>query len=360
MSYLHDRSIEIILAGQSANGAYVASPNFSQYKACWLRDGTWIAYSMDLVNRHDSARNFYKWADQTLRGYSAQVDALIAKRQRNQPLEEKDYLPTRFTLEGGLVAGHWTDYQLDGYGTWLWGVVEHIRITGDTNFYTEVRQTVVLLVRYLSTLWQDPNYDCWEEFRDQVHPATLAAIYGGLNAVAELDPSLETRPLAENIRQFAVQYGVADGRFMKFLGNQEVDSSLLWLAIPYGLVQKDDPIFEQTLQRIEQDLHRVEGGVYRYRADVYFGGGEWILLTAWLAWVYTERGHIQRATQLLHWIEAQAGTDGSLPEQVNTHLLAPDQYVPWVKKWGDVATPLLWSHAMYLILEAKLAILNRT
>jgi hypothetical protein len=25
---------------------------------------------------------------------------------------------------------------------------------------------------------------------------------------------------------------------------------------------------------------------------------------------------------------------------------------PWVQRWGHVATPLLWSHAMYLIAEA--------
>jgi hypothetical protein len=24
---------------------------------------------------------------------------------------------------------------------------------------------------------------------------------------------------------------------------------------------------------------------------------------------------------------------------------------PWLERWGPVATPLLWSHAMYLIAE---------
>jgi len=28
----------------------------------------------------------------------------------------------------------------------------------------------------------------------------------------------------------------------------------------------------------------------------------------------------------------------------------PDMVQPWIDKWGPVATPLLWSHAMYLIL----------
>jgi hypothetical protein len=25
---------------------------------------------------------------------------------------------------------------------------------------------------------------------------------------------------------------------------------------------------------------------------------------------------------------------------------------PWVRRWGPVATPLLWSHAMFVIAEA--------
>jgi hypothetical protein len=28
---------------------------------------------------------------------------------------------------------------------------------------------------------------------------------------------------------------------------------------------------------------------------------------------------------------------------------------PWVRRWGPVATPLLWSHAMQLIAEAAAA-----
>jgi hypothetical protein len=27
---------------------------------------------------------------------------------------------------------------------------------------------------------------------------------------------------------------------------------------------------------------------------------------------------------------------------------------PWIERWGQVASPLLWSHAMYLIAEHEL------
>ncbi|MBL8162238.1 MAG: hypothetical protein JNJ61_09660 [Anaerolineae bacterium] len=141
---------------------------------------------------------------------------------------------------------------------------------------------------------------------------------------------------------------------MKYLGNDAVDASLLWLAVPYGLVTVDDPRFQATLAKIERDIHRPGGGVYRYAADTYFGGGEWLLLTLWLAWVYCEMGQASRARDLVTWVEAQANPAGEMPEQVAGHLLAPDYYDYWVQRWGTSASPLLWSHGMYLLLKALL------
>ena len=69
MANLVHSSIDIIRAGQASNGAYVASPTFSQYGYSWLRDGAWIAYGMDCAGQHDSARAFYAWGAQTLSAY---------------------------------------------------------------------------------------------------------------------------------------------------------------------------------------------------------------------------------------------------------------------------------------------------
>jgi GH15 family glucan-1,4-alpha-glucosidase len=141
---------------------------------------------------------------------------------------------------------------------------------------------------------------------------------------------------------------------MKFIGNDAVDSSLLWVAVPYQLVTISDPRFQATVAKIERDLLRPGGGIYRYMADTYYGGGEWLLLTAWLAWTYVELGRVEEAQRLLGWIEVQALPNGELPEQVSEHLLDASYYPYWEQKWGTPACPLLWSHAMYLILEARL------
>lgn len=352
---LYQKSIEVIRAGQASSGAYVASPTFSQYGFSWLRDGTWIAYAMDCVGQHDSAAAFYQWVAETIIGQKTRLQALLTKIAQKLPLEETDYLPTRFTLDGQVEeGGSWWNFQLDGYGTWLWGLVEHLSIT-QTPLSSTQRLAAEMTVRYLAALWQSPNYDCWEEHRQQIHPATLASIYGGLRAIQALEPALVPANLPETICQYTLDHLVTPaGHFMKFDGNMAVDASLMWVAIPNRLVDLHDPVFAKTLAKIEQDLHYPSGGVYRYKADTYFGGGEWLLLTAWLGWVYVELGQVEKAQPLLYWIEQQATPEGYLPEQVSNHLLDSSRYAEWEAKWGTVATPLLWSHAMYLILKTKL------
>ncbi len=352
---LWNSSIAIIRAGQAASGAYIASPNFSQYGYCWLRDGTWTACAMDRAGQHASARAFYAWVGRTLTRHAPQIEALLARLDRGETPAEADYLPTRFTLDGALGTDDWTEFQLDGYGAWLWGLVAHLEATGDRDLWAQVRPAVTLTVRYLAALWHVPNYDCWEEFRDEVHLSTLAALYGGLAALARYDPASVPPSLPETIRAFALEQGVAaEGHLMKTLGNAAVDASLLWAAVPYGLLEVSDPRFTATLAKIERDILRSGGGVYRYAEDTYFGGGEWILLTAWLGWVYVRLGRVEDARRLLRWCEAQATPAGELAEQVSAHLLDPAYYAGWVERWGEIACPLLWSHAMVLILQAEL------
>jgi GH15 family glucan-1,4-alpha-glucosidase len=354
MNNLREISIAMIRSNQAKSGAYIASPTFSQYGYSWLRDGMWIAHSMDCVGEHDSATAFHQWAAKTLQSHATKIEDLLEKIKQGSRIEESDYLPTRFTLNGIVGEDAWTDFQLDGYGAWLWGAVQHCQ-NHNPDLWKELRSSMALLIRYLTAIWYYPNYDCWEEFRNQQHLSTFAALYGGLKAVANYDPELVPHNLPENIKSYVLSNGITpDGHFMKFIGSLEVDASLLWIALPFGLVNIDDPIFKKTLYKIEQDLYRKEGGVYRYCADTYFGGGEWLLLASWLAWTFIELGRLNEAETIMQWVEAQADDNGNMPEQVAEHLLAETYFDAWVERWGTSASPLLWSHAMYLIVESRM------
>lgn len=361
---LYERSIEMILTHQASSGAYIASPNFPSYAYSWLRDGSFIAYSMDIAGQHESARSFFNWANDTILRHAWKVENTLTRLNAGEVLDNGDYLHTRYTLEGEETQAEWQNFQLDGYGTWLWALGEHLSPTQNRPQADLFQGSVDLILRYLVAVWQQPNYDCWEEFSEFLHPHTLAAVYAGLLVGSELvdgEVSVRAKSIAYDIKRFVLERGISEGILRKAISLDAhleppigVDASLIGIAHPYQLLDLDDPITKATIDKIEADLKRPGGGVYRYRSDTYFGGGEWILLASWLGWYYTESGERPKAVELLAWVEAQADADGYLPEQVSDHLLAPSCYQEWEERWGPVANPLLWSHAMYIILRHAL------
>ena len=361
MPDLYQRSIEIILANQHASGAYVACPNFPTYRYCWFRDGSFVAYAMDLAGQHQSAERFHAWAARAVNARADVIRRGLAKAARGEALVEADILHTRLTLDGqDGTQEEWTNFQLDGFGTWLWALAEHQKMCPGA-LPAEWLAAAGLVAGYLAALWRRPCYDCWEEFGDKVHPHSLAAIYAGLKAYREiagasLPVAVEEAPAA--IRAFIEANFVFEGHFVKFAGQPAVDASLLGLAVPYGVVPADDPRMQATVAEIERTL--LNEGVHRYPSDTYYGGGEWILLTAWLGWYYRRLGALagqnadgagQKIARILEWIASKAAADGSLPEQAPEHLNDPAYYQPWLKRWGIIASPLLWSHANYIILS---------
>ena len=114
----------------------------------------------------------------------------------------------------------------------------------------------------------------------------------------------------------------------------------------------DEPRLDATVTAIRRELTGPDGGVYRYRGDTYYGGGEWLLLTSSLAWHAAHVGDMETFELARAWVRAQALENGDLPEQVTRFAQEPEMEEPWLRRWGPVATPLLWSHAMYLLAEA--------
>lgn len=349
--------VEMIKANQAVTGAYIASPTFAPYRYAWLRDGSFIAYAMDRMGEHESARLFYLWCGEVICKHQEKVRRTIeaATDVKAGANTNQHCLHARYTIDGEEVPGAWGHFQLDGYGAWLWGLAEHLRITHDLPLLTRLRPAIELTIDYLSACWQLPHFDCWEEGGDHIYFSTLAAVFGGCKAISSYLPD-RTRAISlfgDQVRRFVWEKGFAQGIFRKSSGNAQVDASLIWLALPFGLVDLPDHRMRQTVQVIERELS--EGyGVHRYRGDTYYGGGIWLLLSAWLGWYYVRTGERRRAGDVLRWIEGH-WTEKGFPEQVQDHLLFPEAYNEWLDRAGPVAAPLLWSHAMYLILACELA-----
>jgi GH15 family glucan-1,4-alpha-glucosidase len=357
------RSIAVIKAGQAGSGAFVACPAYQTYNYAWFRDGTFTARALDLWEEPASADRFYRWACGLIATRVDAVDRCVRASAAGHQPAESDLLHTRYLLDGQPGSDDWPNFQLDGFGTLLWGIEQHLRHLGQTlgTSSPSWELSVRLLVRYLAALWPQPNFDCWEEFPDRIAVSTLAAVYAGLRSAEVMlgrdDPDgARAATAAEQLRALVFTSGVAQDHLIKQLGGDDaVDASLLWACTPFGrrgLLLATDPVMIATVRRIEADLVGSDGGVHRYRADTFYGGGQWVLLTALLGEYHAALGDAERARRCLKVVEAQADAGGLLPEQWSTGVLAPGRVHEWIDRWGPVAKPLLWSHAEYLSLQA--------
>jgi isomaltose glucohydrolase len=279
------RSVEVILAGQSPTGGYVAAPTFEQYRYAWLRDGCFVADAMREAGEVESCDRFLDWC------------ARIVMRDPRGPFD------ARYTLEGEPDSSDWPHRQIDGWGLFL----GTIRRRGSARW----DEPAAHVARWLRQVWEEPSVDWWEE-REGVHAVTLWCVGNGLQS--------------DEIRRIALDRA-----------RDRLDASLLFIGTP------------DLVGWVEESLVSPGGGVWRHLDDEYYGGGEWLLLTALLGLAKPER-----AAGCLGWIEAHAGPNGDLPEQSQDHLLRPERYEPWVERWGEPPCPLLWSHAMYLRLHHAL------
>ena len=362
MHELVSQSMAIIEANQSSSGAYLACPAYPTYHYCWFRDGAFTAHAMDLWGHNDSAQHFYEWAAQTVLARSAAVERCIVAIARGEKPNPADFLHTRYSVEGQAGEEEWPNFQLDGFGTLLWGFQRHMELARLPTLPPSWIEAIRLLVRYVAALWQHPGSDCWEEYPECIATSTLAALYAGLHAAANIlyehDAELARAIAASRqIEQKVREAGVQEGHLIKQLdGEDVVDASLLWACVPFGdhgILCPTDPLMRATAARIETDLIGATGGVHRYRADTFYGGGEWILLTALLGEYRAAIGDTQGAHKCLAYIETHTDAKGHLPEQIVVAPLNPLYVAPWTKRWGPVACPLLWSHAAYLSLAAS-------
>ena len=374
-SQLMQKSIQIILDNQDPSGSFPASPSFPRFRFCWPRDGIFTACGAIAGGHPQAARCFLLWMHKTLLRYEGLIDSLEQKIKTGAILTETDFLPARFTMDGNLEpisteekeipfyyekwpeiyslsgvdnANTWPNFQTDCYGAWLWGLCYYVRATGDQGILDECRESVDLTIRYLKMTWQMPCYDPWEEYGTKRAVSTLGSIAGGLLAINEYRKDPLIAEWVQEIRSVLREASEDCGFLPKHIGSSDIDGSSLWLFIPYSVFSLDDPITLSTVKEVEKQL--LFGGVKRYRKDVYYGGGEWIILTCWLSWYYTTTGNYSGADQLLQWCEAHTEKGGLFPEQVFEHLNFPEIREEWETKWWhESPAPLLWSHAMYLI-----------
>ncbi len=258
--------------------------------------------------------------------------------------------PARFTLDGAVVVDGWPNFQIDGYGTWLWSLGRHLESVHSPGLSPELRISVDRVARYLEAFALSPCFDVWEESGSAVHTSTLASVYGGLVHASELLGDTRFLETAVAVRAALLGNATRLGYFNKSSESNDVDASVLWLDVPFQVVSPDDPKFARTVAMIQDQL-TLDGGLRRYPSDTYFGSGAWPVLTASLGWHYASSGDFSEAERCLEWIVSHFDSEGRLGEQFDGERRDRRHYDEWLDRWGPPAADLTWSHAMFVILE---------
>src|SRR5213593_3649745 len=233
MSGLISRSVRLLRESQAPSGAFPASPTYPTYRFCWFRDASYVAHALDRCGEPDAAARFHDWAERIVLSRAERIERAIADPGSVRRGEVA--LRARYPLDGEHADDDWPNFQLDGIATWLWIRIDHARrrrrpLAGGSARAAE------LVARYLAAVWDEPNFDAWEEAGDRRHPSTWGCILAALEAYAAATGSEAARGGAVAVREALLTRGVRDGTFTKHEGVDEVDANLLFLAVPHAIV----------------------------------------------------------------------------------------------------------------------------
>jgi GH15 family glucan-1,4-alpha-glucosidase len=349
MEELRAASIQTILKNQSKTGAYIASPNFKVYNYSWFRDGAFIADAMLDSGQINSAQLFHSWVANIIVQRKNKIHELIARKERGESIPPDEHLHCRYTSDGHEAHESWTNFQLDGFGTWLWTLDRYL--AAGHKLHAIQHEAATIIIDYLNTFWMEPSFDWWEESFGHQHISTLGSIAIGLQSASHWEfigqeNAAKAGIVSKEIKNYILNKGVHDGRLTKWANGDGLDASVSALIAPFNLFNDSPELSVQTVMAVDQSLGRL--GTYRHKDDVYFGGGRWIILSAFLALAHVEVGNIDQAKEILEWITEMADENLNLPEQISSPLLHPEFREEWITNWGEPALPLLWSHAMFL------------
>jgi len=373
-------SKEVIADGSLENGAIVAANSdkatcpatVQEYRYVWVRDAAYVCMAADLLGLRDIPAKFFDWC-----------------LYRAEDFKETGFFRNAYnvngTLHGTLIPPHdvrvsrsmsdrcidlipcGTQFQPDQSGSLLLAIAHHIN-----HFAADVSQFRKLVETTASGLcrsWKDstfvlPCYDLWEErcilpAQRGYHTYSLAMCIAGLRAAVKLLG--KKRRWLQTEKEMANAFGdiysrstesiprtYRKGRAAKITRDDDIrpDASLLGLVYPSELLDPLDEKMTRTVREIVNMNTVRSRGLLRYPGDKYCGGvrkgwvtltgaGAWPLLSFWMSIYCCLCGDEANAGKYFRWPLERI--DAYMPEQI------------FKDKRRQSISPLLWSHAMFVI-----------
>lgn len=337
------------------------------YSYVWTRDASFIVLTFDAVGDTSIAARFFEFCADviTKEGY------FLHK-----------YLPDRSlgsSWHPWVVGGRpQLPIQEDETAIVIYALNEHIKHSGDTDLLKKVYEPLVeraarFLIEYRdsNTKLPEQSYDLWERKRG-ISTYTSAAVYGGLQAAAELARRLKKEKEADEYEHAAKEVREAILTFLwrddaKLFYNMlsdgtgpfynmategkdgTIDISSVYGVFLFGVLEPNEMrllrAFETSVTRLSEGVSA--GGIARFENDDYYRvpgpstGNPWFLTTLWhaeyLIATASTPADLRPARDIFSWTARYALPSGVLSEQLDPQTGAQ-----------VCAGPLAWAHATYV------------
>ena len=326
----------IVAAPTTSLPEWIGSVRNWDYRYCWLRDATLTLLALLHCNHENEAGEWRRWLIRAIAGDAEDVQIMYGVGGERRLAEFE--LPWLDGYEGsqpvrvGNAASE--QLQLDVYGEVL-DCLYQARVHGlplDPNAW----RIQLALLEHLEEAWRGPDEGIWEirgERRHFVHSKVMAWVaFDRAVRTVEDDHGLDGpvdrwRTIRDEIHREVCENGFDEelGSFVQSYGSQELDASLLLLAL-VGFLPASDERIRGTVEAVERELLQ-DGFVLRYRTHAGVDGlppGEGVFLPCsfWLANCYELLGRHDDAVELF---ERLVGLTNDLG-------LASEEYDPAAKR----------------------------
>ncbi|MBN1803753.1 MAG: glycoside hydrolase family 15 protein [Sedimentisphaerales bacterium] len=371
-------SEKVISDGSLENGAIVAAnsdkeiypSNVQDYRYVWVRDAAYVCMAADLLNLEDIPEKFFSWCLNRAENFK-QTGLFSNAYNVNGTIhgtlvcadEVKVLKKAKSKYVNVIHQG--TQFQPDQNGSLLIAVSHHIKhFRRDVSVFRELIETTAqgICISWRNRRFSLPCFDLWEERcilpeQRKYHIYSLAMCSAGLKAVIELLPNKrkwqQTQKEMSEILEQAFSYGSNSIPRTYNQSKTEIikedmlpDTSLLGLVYPSQILHPLDDNMQKTVQTIIRSNTVKDGGLLRYPGDKYCGrvkngwvaltgAGSWPLLSFWMSIYFSFANDKQNAVK--YFKRPLYKINEYIPEQIFEN-----------KKQSSV-TPLLWSHAMFII-----------
>lgn len=353
-----------------------------RYSYCWPRDAVFTAKALDILKMTQETEKFYQ---------------IFSKGTQ----KENGMWEQRFYTDGRL-APCW-GYQIDETASIIFGIYVHYYNSKNIAFLKDTlemcQKAIEFLKKYIDYITKqcDENrmqevkkenfakfesYDLWE-MHQGIHLYSLSAIYAAFTSMIQIYEELkkgeqkqkqkekkvkekekgkignienveneikELAKYAEKTKQYCLENLIDKETNTLKRSNKDdiVDISILGAVNPFRMLDPQEKIVQNTIEKIDMTLRTYTGGYLRFERDSYIGGkNPWPIATLWKILYDLQIGETKKARQSLDFITNTATNHGYLAEQIDNE----SKTSKWVIGLG-------WSHALYVIVLYSIALRN--